>query len=155
MFSGWRVVTPNVKLDYRVPLESNPLQVRTNSTKGSDDKIDIYFAGTRTWIYFKDYSYFLSHCTSNTASRRPKLSNVPHGRDKIWTFTKSSTSLTISCNDIEVAKLVFEEVDKTKYRQCVNRWKPVNNIKTIFFGGTTVKQYRPKPGNDILTLYHL
>ena len=153
-FAEWRDVTPQVALDYEYPLESNPLQVRTDSVYGSDDMVNIYFSGVLIWIYFKDYTYYVNYCSSHSGSRL-KLSNVPSTPAKIWTFTKSATSLKISCNGKEVASLVFDDVDKGKYNQCVGRWKPVNNIRTITFGGyggRASKQYRRMPGIiDIFT----
>ena len=58
------------------------------------------------------------------------MSKVPAAVDKTWTVTKSSTSLTITCNDVAVAHLVFDKVDKNKFPKCVTELsKKVTKIK--------------------------
>ena len=39
--------------------------------------------------------------------------SLPTEQDKIWTFTKTPTSLKIECNGVEVLDYVFSESDKS------------------------------------------
>ena len=76
------------------------------------------------------------------------MSNVPDTVNKIWIFTKTSTSLTLTCNDVEVVSLVFDDVDKTTYPGCVTKMsQEAKKIKFLYHDKSD--KYRPAPGNII------
>ena len=76
----------------------------------------------------------------------PTMSNVPTETDKTWTIAKSSTSLTIKCNDKEVVNLVF---DKEKFPKCLEKLsKSVQMIefKSESWGDTATDSYQSHLG---------
>ena len=93
-----------VKID--LDLERYPLQIKTDSTSGSNDweQIDLYNEQDEwiafIWWSFRDYPYHIQYCTPDSPSRL-LMPSVPSQTDKTWKITKSSTSLTIKCNYVE------------------------------------------------------
>ena len=67
----------------------------------------------------------------------------PEEVEKVWTFTKTSTALTVSCNGVEVLSVVFGGSSVT---ECVamGSW----DVESIEFDGaldTASDFYRAKP----------
>ena len=103
----------NLKIDY--DLENSPLQIKTNSEVGSDEKVKVRYyddkggyAGGIT-LSFKSYPvYDLWTCSSNNGFP----AELPTETDKIWTLSLTRTSsvkLVIHCNDKEVVKVVLSD----------------------------------------------
>ena len=146
MFAEWEDVELSKTIPYN--LHQYPLQIKTDGefrNSGAVPKVHIVLHQEHDrfyiWWRFNDKKYEIGRCEGNF------MTNVPATDDKIWTITKSPTSLTISCNDVEVVKMVAEDVDKTKSPQCVTLMS--REIKKITFHeyDTASDQYRPAPGN--------
>ena len=108
-FTAWQTV----KCDLRIPfdLENNHLQIKTDSITGSYDWIniwsytdaDVYIGAVRV-IFNLSFGYWIDYCMDGD---QVLPIQPPDDIEKIWTFAKTSTALTISCNEVEVLKYVF------------------------------------------------
>ena len=98
-----------------------------------------------------NYKYHIYLSTPSSISEYLIMQNVPTGANKIWTITKSSTSITIVCNNVEVVNLVYADADTTTFPICVSNLK--QSIKKIEFPAASSNKYRPAPGNTNLLLY--
>ena len=103
-------------------LETTPLQVKTDSTAGSNDRIFVaMFDKDRNWLanvgmkFSSPMQYWINYCYS--------LGNLPVQPpvevDKIWTITKTDTNIIITCNNVEVLNYLF--VDTITFTNCVSR----------------------------------
>ena len=97
-------------------LENSPLQIKTNSMLGSDEKVHLYFrtaqpeltGGVR--IYFTSPpQYELTWCTV----KKDFDTELPDETDKVWTITLSKpsgeTHVVITCNNVKVLDVVFSD----------------------------------------------
>ena len=112
--TGWIAVQRGVLVNY--DLENFPLQIRTDSLVGSDEKVVLYLytaeevirnAGGVELRFTTPPRYYLRYCTSESAELPTDL---PTETDKIWTIILTRTSdvrLTIYCNDKEVLNVVM------------------------------------------------
>ena len=110
---GWTAVQRGVKINF--DLENYPLQIRTDSVAGSNEKVRVWFytaqesrvGGVR--IFFSDPpKYKLVHCTSPINFP----TSLPSETDKVWTITlimSSGPRVTIHCNDKEVLDVVLTD----------------------------------------------
>ncbi|KAL5251950.1 hypothetical protein ACHWQZ_G014927 [Mnemiopsis leidyi] len=106
----WTAVKP------AVDLETTPLEIKTNSTLGSEDKVDVYFYTSRgdyagrVWIYFLSNPQFgLGDCSS---SLNNFPTNLPAAVDKVWRISLNRTSgirLQIHCNEDEVLNYLLSD----------------------------------------------
>ena len=80
------------------------------------------------------------------------MTNVPTQTDKTWKITKSSTTLTITCNDVEVVKLVYDDVDKTTFPNCASKLSQTAKIAFPLSVDTASDQYRQGPGNIMFNI---
>ena len=109
---NWTVVHPEVDL------ETIPLEIKTDSTIGSGDKVDVrfYTSGGETVgpvrIHFSSTpEYFIIYCT-NPWTNFPV--SLPTDVEKVWRITLNRNSgirLLIHCNNVEV--LNFPMSDST------------------------------------------
>ncbi|KAL5264472.1 hypothetical protein ACHWQZ_G005534 [Mnemiopsis leidyi] len=150
---NWTAVNP-VELAL-VDLETTPLEIKTDSTLGRGDKLDLILYNSqeelagRVKIWFSSTpQYWLYKCTmfpTNFAS------NLPAAVDKVWRISLSRTSgirLQIHCNDVEVLKysLSNDTCRGTLWRE--NWSREVEKI--AFSKGDTASDFyrRGKPGRD-------
>ena len=108
----WTAVKP------AVDLETTPLEIKTNSTLGSGDKVRLYFFNSkRKWaggfrIHFSStLQYLLDFCNLiNHYTNFP--SNPPTAVHKVWRISLTRTSsarLQVHCNNVEVLNLLPSE----------------------------------------------
>ena len=103
-----------MKFDY--DLEAHPLQIKTDSTVGSWDKViaylytanDVMFGNIRL-VFGATPTYRIGYCTSGSYTTFPV--EVPAEQNKIWTITKTVTAIKIECNDVEVLDYEYSEAD--------------------------------------------
>ena len=102
-------------------LEGTPLQIKTDSTPGSLERIvvdmyDKYNRRIRIVIVFSSPSvqYMIEYCTGNEVLPVQPPVEV----DKIWTITKTETGIIIICNNVEVTNILFADSSESK---CVPR----------------------------------
>ena len=115
-----------VKVKVMIPrdLETTPLQIKTDSTLGSGEKIlvqtfgkDNSFIGGVSVKFSSTIQYQIAACTSGDT----KLSVQPPAEmDKIWTIIKTETDLIITCNNVEVLNYLFADSSDS---DCVPRWR--------------------------------
>ena len=122
-------------------LETTPLEIKTNSTIGSEDSVHVFFYNSQgdwaggVWIYFSSTpQYFLSWCISETSQVLLKYfsSTLPTAVDKVWRISLNKTSgitLQIHCNDIEVLNFLMD--DTCNYSHWRNYWS--RDVEKIAF----------------------
>ena len=110
--TGWLRVQRVKKITWN--LESRPLEIRTNSVLGSNDRVGVYFsaggagAGGVYLGFTSTPRYLLGGCKSWT--NLPV--NPPSPTDKVWRITVTKTAgvrLVIHCNDVEVLNTLISE----------------------------------------------
>ena len=106
IYLDWKNVQRHQVIDF--DLENTPLEIKTDSSTGSDDQMRVRFLnGDDVWtggvlIHFTDpMTYELTKCTE---ARQP-LSNVPSETEKVWTIYKESDGFKIKCNTVMVADI--------------------------------------------------
>eukprot|EP00116_Pleurobrachia_bachei_P006906 sb/3467168/ len=105
-------------------LEATHLQIKTNSTPGSNEviKVPVHELGglfiSRVVVLFSSpMQYKIPSCTSG--SQYVDLPVQPHiEAETIWTITKTEAAITITCNDVEVLKYKFAD---SPFDSCVEK----------------------------------
>ena len=98
-------------------MESVPLQIKTDSEFGSDEKVGIYFfaenendAGGIILYFTSPPQYQLSGCST---SETDFSGDLPTEADKIWTLALQRNSedprLVVTCNEKEILNVVLSE----------------------------------------------
>ena len=149
IISAWSPVI----LDTVIPfdLESTPLQIKTNSTVGSGDRIAVgtYTAdgsiiGRVGMLFTSPVKYGIGYCTSwTTLPVQP-----PEEVEKTWTIQKTATILSMECNGVEVLNYQFSKSGESR---CVPHWggDVVEKIKFDSEYDTASDNYRAMPtGNE-------
>ena len=96
----------------------------------------------------KNKDYVIKPCTLDWPNMLP-MSNVPTDREKTWKITKSSISITITCNDVEVVNLVFDSVEKKQFPECVNKLAQKVMKITFTIHDTATDLYLAPPKGNI------
>ena len=140
----------SVELEWN--LESTPLEIRTNSVLGSDDRVDVYFysaegesAGGVLLRFTSTLQYYLAWCTYWT--NLPVT--PPSATDKVWRITLTRTAgirLVIHCNDVEVLNTLLSEATCSRSGWSTYWNRDVTKIK-FCFPDTASDYYRPQPGD--------
>lgn len=138
-------------------LENTPLQIKTNSTVGSNDLVRVWFyhaegepAG-RVDLYFRSPPrYWLEYCSSGELGFLS--ASLPSETDKILTLVLDRTSdarLLIFCNDVEVLNVVLS--DTTCGR---NDWREYwyREAKKIIFAPLDTGSDKYRPGEWVMHL---
>ena len=117
--SDWITVERNVTIPW--DLEATPLQIKTNTALDTREEIVFGMYGkeisnrlTRVYVLLTATAkgkFKIGGCTGNNFIDLPV--QPPKEVDKIWTFTKTETSLSITCNDVEVVDYVFADSPKS------------------------------------------
>ena len=88
--------------------------------------------------------FYISYCTDWTSLPV----QPPDVLDKTWTILKTTTTLNIKCNGVEVLNYQFSDSGES---QCVSQWggDVVDKIKFSYPYDTASDSYRAKPtGNE-------
>ena len=135
-----------MKIDY--DLEEHPIQIKTNSTVGSDEVVALYlytaedtFISNIRLVFSATLQYRINQCTgySNFSV------DVPAEQDKIWTITKTDTAIKIECNDVEMVNLVYSDSSED---DCVAKYsQDVGKIKFLSSDSAS-DEYRQKSTGD-------
>ena len=127
-------------------LETHPLQIRTDAGTGSGRYLTLvlYTADSSEvkeydglgWIrveFTDPIKYIMRYCsTDDEFETRRFPTPPPSAAHKIWTITKTSTTLSILCNEIQVLSLDFRRV---KFDKCEPKWSQ-DVAKLAFWRGT-------------------
>nr|AFK75451.1 putative secretory peptide-41 [Pleurobrachia bachei] len=115
VLSGWTAVEEGVKIPW--DLEATPLQIKTNSTLGSGDRIDLRlfnnkdsYLGYLIVMFSSPMQYGMYYCTLDWTDLPVQ---PPVEVDKIWKITKTETTLIVTCNDVEVLNYLFADSSKS------------------------------------------
>ena len=110
----WTAVQRDVFLP--LDLENTPLEIKTNSTLGSEDRVWVYFSTTQRQfagavrIFFSSTPQYRLYYCSTFWTNFP--SNLPSEVDKIWRITLDKTAgirLKIHCNGVEVVNILISD----------------------------------------------
>ena len=132
-------------------LENFPLQIRTDSVIGSDERVSLLlltsegvYAGGIIIVFSNPPIYWLGYCLHQTNFP----SDLPSETDKVWqiTFTRSSGAIgvTILCNDKEVIIMVLSNTTCTR-SEWSTKWDISKTVAKILFqtSDTASDYYRP------------
>ena len=152
--SDWIAVERNVFIPW--DLEGTPLQIKTNSTLGSGDRIrgNMYDKGGSNIGYVRvEFSstvqYYIGSCSNSWADLPVQ---PPVEVDKIWTITKTETAIIITCNNVEVLNYLLADSSNSN---CVTNWggDVVEKIKFSSDWDTASDFYRA--GESLNLTYHI
>ena len=122
-------------------LEHSPLQIRTNSEEGSNDKVAVWLktafgeeAGAVRFFFSSPPQYLL--CSTSWTNFPTAL---PTETDKIWTVTLTKhlfvRHVVITCNDKKVVKVVMSDGGKCNNWYWGKFWE--KNVEKIYFNSTS------------------
>ncbi|KAL5249592.1 hypothetical protein ACHWQZ_G018459 [Mnemiopsis leidyi] len=125
-------------IDIPLDLENTPLEIKTNSTLGSGEKVRVYFsttqgeyggAGVGINFYSTGPQYWLYRCSS---SRTNFPTNLPIEVNKVWRITVDKTAgirVKIHCNGVEVLNVLLS--DTCSYSGWREHWS--RDVELIYF----------------------
>ncbi|KAL5251349.1 hypothetical protein ACHWQZ_G016894 [Mnemiopsis leidyi] len=148
--SGWLAVQRDVYIDH--DLENSPLQIKTNSEVGSNEKVWLRFytaqqdyAGGITLYFSSSPQYHLNYCSTSYTNFPTEL---PSETDKVWTITLTRSSgkkgVVIHCNDKEVLNVVLSNTTCSDSRWSTYWSRDVEKIQFYIFD-TASDFYRSAP----------
>ena len=115
-------------------LENSPLEIKTDSSLDSDEKVSVWFytsggsyAGGVNLLFTSTPQYELMGCTSNT--NFPAA--IPTDTKKVWRISLTKTSgirLVIHCNEVEVLNVLLESTCSSSSHWSHYRSKDVEKI---------------------------
>ena len=134
-------------------LENSPLQIKTNSEVGSNEKVRVTFRSSRdkfagrVILYFSSPpKYELYYCNYNPINFP---NDLPSETDKVWTITMSRVSggirqrVAIHCNDKEVVDVVLSSTTFRWDKWSTYWWSHVDKISFSSSYDTASDYYRP------------
>ena len=148
----WNPVRRNIPFD----LESTPLQIKTDSTTGSEEMIyllpfkeDGSSIGAVGVKFTSPIQYAISNCANSWTDL---TSSPPEEVDKIWTIQKTISALIIYCNGVEVLYYKFKGSSDSR---CVPRWGG-DVVESILFnsGDSASDNYRPAGNKGSWVIQH-
>ena len=114
LITGWIAVQRDGLIDFN--LEQYSLNITTDSTLGSDDKVAVWFytsqgvyAGGLSLYFSSTPQYWIGYCSSGYTNFS---TNLPPDNDKVWRITLSRTSgirLVVHCNEVEVLNILMSD----------------------------------------------
>ena len=132
---GWTAVQRGINIP--LDLETTPLEIKTNSTLGSKDKVFVWFfttqreeAGAVGISFSSTPKYYLTYCSTY---RTNFPSNLPGEVDKIWRITLDKTAgirVKIHCNGVEVLNVLISD-NTCSYSNWRKYWS--RDVEYIFF----------------------
>ena len=112
--SGWTAVKHDVYIDY--DLENWPLEIKTNSSLGSNDEVQIrFFSGQNKEVgrfklaFSSNIRYIIGMCRRSHEWNDLKT-EIPSELDKEWRITLERYDrprIVLHCNEVEVLKYVI------------------------------------------------
>ena len=139
-------------MNIQYDLHNNPLQILTDSVVGSEDLIRVGFypedgVGGNVMVKFTDPpQYTIGWCIFPDWVT---FTNMPVEDTRVWTITKTATSLVLVCNGVEIFNYLFSESADSN---CVPKWS--GDMVTIEFMSdisrvdTASDKYRAKPSGN-------
>ena len=137
-------------------LEATPLQIKTNSTLGSDKTIRLAmgqkesnYIGLVQVKFSSTVQYEIGYCANDWTDLPVQ---PPVEVEKIWKITKTETAFIITCNNVEVLNYLFAGISAGG--KCVPRWGG-DVVGRIWFRVTDTASdcYRAGEGNLTIKNY--
>jgi len=144
--SDWNTVTRDVF--YTHDLETTPLQIKTDSAVGSEEKVTVWFytaddgyplySGAISLKFTDPPKYYIGWCSEDWTTFPVDLP-----AEQIWTITETATTVNIACNEVDLVTYTFSDSSRSA---CVPTWS--RDIVNIWFrsGDTASDEFRAKPG---------
>ena len=137
-------------------LEKYSLNIKTDSTIGSNDVVHVqfrtsqgYYAGALKLYFFSTPQYWIGACSSGNTNFP---TNLPPGKDKVWRVTLTRTSgirLVVHCNEEEVLNALMSDSTCGSNDWSTSYWSK-EVAKIMFLSGDTASDYyQPQPGSCI------
>ena len=153
IITGWITVQRDVMIDFN--LEQYSLNIKTDSTLGSDDEVGVWFytsqggyAGSLRLYFFSTPEYLIGRCSSG---RTNFPTNLPPDKDKVWKVTLTRTSgirLVVHCNKVEVLNILMS--DSTCGASSWSTFWSREAAKIRFHSGDTASDYyQTQPGTCV------
>ena len=157
--SGWIAVERIVMIDLN--LVEYSLNIKTDSTLGSNDKVDVQLytsQGDAVGILYLWFSstpqYQIGFCSSG---RTNFLTDLPPDNNKVWRVTLTRTSgirLVIHCNEVEVLNILMS--DSTCGSSSWSKYWSGDVAKILFYLDTASDYYQPQTlGNCVQLRYKI
>ena len=153
IITGWIAVQRDVWIDFN--LEQYSLALKTDSTLGSNDEVNVYLrdsqgyiAGGLTLQFYSTPQYWISFC-STVLINFP--TNLPSDSDKVWRVTLTRTSgirLVIHCNEEEVVNYLLSDLTCGKSNWSAYWSREVAKIK-FHSWDTASDYYQLQPGSCV------
>ena len=146
--SGWTAVKREVNLPW--DLETTPLQIKTDSTAGSGERIIVaVFNKDNNWLsnvgvtFSSSMQYWINVC--GAVKHLPV--KPPVEVDKIWTVIKTDTAIIITCNGVEVLNYLFADSSNS---DCITKLGNDVVEKIAFHSDDTASEfYKAGKGLDL------
>ena len=112
-------------------LEGVSLQIKTDSSVGSNQAIEMYVYSDSDYIgavgvkFASNFQYWVGNCNSYTNMPTQPTAET----EKIWTIAKTETAIIFQCNDVEVVNYLFADSSNSK----CTAWNG-NVVERIKFG---------------------
>ena len=159
--TGWIAVQlRGVYIDFSLELYS--LNIKTDSTLGSNDIVDVGFytsqghlVGYVSLYFYSTPQYYIGRCSSG---RTNFPTDLPTATDKVWRVTLTRTSgirLVVHCNEVEVLNTLMSDTTCDD-RDWSTSWS--GEVTKIKFAAhdTASDFYKPvKPGNCVYVIQDL
>ena len=150
---GWIAVERDVWIDFN--LEQYSLNIKTDSTLGSDDEVYVTFHTSNGYavvgglrLYFRSTpQYLIGRCTTGPTNFP---TNLPSDNDKVWRVTLTRTSgirLVVHCNEVEVLNILMSDSTCGNSNWSTNWSREVPKIRFSSLYDTASDYYQPQPGN--------
>ena len=151
-YAGWRAVNRDTRIAY--DLESNPLQIKTDSAAGSGERVRVNliaadgdFAGFVQFIFSSPPQYYIGWCRFWTDFP----STLPSEMKKVWQLTKlPGPRITVQCNGATVLDILLSHTTCTDDSEWSTYW--TRQVVQIRFGSidTASAEFRAAaPGNRV------
>ena len=122
-------------------LENSPLEIKTDSSLGSDEKVSVWFrtsegsyAGAVILYFTSTIQYKLWVCTYPSTNFPTAL---PTDTNKVWRITLTKTSgirLVIHCNEVEVLDFLMSDSTCSSSSLWNSIWS--RDVKEIYFSSS-------------------
>ena len=144
-------------MDIDFNLEQYSLEIMTDSTLGSDDKVYVRFytaqgdhVAALLLYFYSTPKYIIGKCSSNLANSNFPT-NLPSANDKVWRVTLTRTSgirLVIHCNEGEVLNTLMSDSTCVDSSWSTTWSKEIAKIK-FSRTDTASEYYQPQPGSCV------
>jgi len=134
-------------------LENSPLEIKTDSELGSDDRIVVRFyqrlkgdfIGGVGLYFFNTPKYWINRCSTSDTNFETKWPSV---KEKVWRIHLiSGIRIVVDCNEVEVLNILLSSSTCSE-----SSWNSswIKNVKYLHFNpfnDSASDYYRPQPGN--------